>query len=348
MTHGLTDAAPLLDVLDLRACFWTEDGLVRAVDGVSFTVGEGQRVGIVGESGSGKSAMAAAILGLIQAPAGEILCGEVRLHGRELLRLSEVEMREVRGGEIAMVFQDPITALDPVFTIGDQLMETIQLHRRVGRRAAREIALQALADVQIPNPRRRMEAYPHQLSGGMRQRVVIAIALACEPVLLIADEPTTALDVTTQAQILDLLGRLADERGTAIILITHDLGVVAGFCDTVHVMYAGRIVESGPAGSIFLETQHPYTAGLLGSLARLDGTREDRLRPIGGMPPSLIDRPSGCAFHPRCEYAARRCAVASPELERHGGVQQVACHFAGELILPDRRSTMAMTGKVAR
>jgi len=333
-------AEPLLDVLDLRACFWAEHGLVRAVDGVSFSVGEGQRVGIVGESGSGKSAMAAAILGLIEPPAGEILCGEVRLHGRDLLTLSEPDMNEVRGGEIALIFQDPLTALDPVFTIGDQLIETIRLHRRVDRRAARDLALQALADVQISNPVRRLDSYPHQLSGGMRQRVVVAIALSCEPALLIADEPTTALDVTTQAQILELLGRLADERGMAVVLITHDLGVVAGFCDVVHVMYAGRIVESGPATAIYAETQHPYTAGLLGSVTRLDAAREDRLLPVRGTTPSLIDMPAGCAFHPRCDHVAARCRVEAPELVRRGGAQLAACHFGGELDLRNRRATV--------
>jgi len=306
------------------------------VDGVSFAVGEGERLGIVGESGSGKSAMAASILRLIEPPGGEVLCGEILYRGRDLLGLSEDEMRHVRGSEIAMIFQDPMTALNPVFTIGDQLIETIRLHRRVSRREARELAIQALADVQIPNPARRLDAYPHQFSGGMRQRVVIAIALSCEPSLLIADEPTTALDVTTQAQIIDLIGRLADDRGTAVILITHDLGVVAGFCNTVHVMYAGRIIESGPAQAIFHGTQHPYTAGLLGSLARLDAAHQERLRPVRGMPPSLIDLPSGCAFHPRCDQAAERCRVESPGLVPLGNGHFSACHFAGQLDLSGR------------
>ena len=328
-----SERRPLLDVIDLRACFWTEDGLVRAVDGVSFRVHEGERLGIVGESGSGKSAMASAILGLLTPPAAEILCGEVRLHGRDLLKLSEQELREVRGGEIAMIFQDPITALDPVFTIGDQLVETILLHRRVGRREARDLAIEALEGVQIPDAVRRLDAYPHQLSGGMRQRVVIAIALSCEPSLLIADEPTTALDVTTQAQILDLMGRLADERGMAVILITHDLGVVAGFADTVHVMYAGRIIECGPVDDIFRGTQHPYTSGLLGSVNRLDAAREDRLLPVRGMPPSLIQRPTGCAFHPRCDHAVARCRTDSPELAAARGDHLVACHLASQLHL---------------
>jgi len=326
-------AEPLLEITDLRTGFWTEEGLVRAVDGVTLTISDGERLGIVGESGSGKSALASSILRLIGPPGGEILCGEIQYRGRDLLGLSEDEMRSIRGSEIAMVFQDPITALDPVFTIGDQLTETIRLHRRVGRREARDVAIQALADVQIQNPERRLEAYPHQLSGGMRQRVVIAIALSCQPSLLIADEPTTALYVTTQAQIIDLIGRLADDRGMAVILITHDLGVVAGFCETVHVMYAGRIIESGPAGAIYHRTQHPYSAGLLGSLARLDAARQARLSPVRGVPPSLIDRPTGCAFHPRCSYAVARCHDESPELVAHGGDQLVACHLAGQLDL---------------
>lgn len=333
---------PLLDVIDLRACFWTEEGLVRAVDGVSFSVAEGERVGFVGESGSGKSAMASAILGLLEPPAAEILCGEVRLHGRDLLTLSEPEMREVRGGEIAMIFQDPITALDPVFTIGDQLVETIRLHRRVGRREAHDLAVEALERVQIPDAVRRLDAYPHQLSGGMRQRVVIAIALSCEPSLLIADEPTTALDVTTQAQTLDLMGRLADERGMAVILITHDLGVVAGFTDTVHVMYAGQIIERGTVDDIFRRTQHPYTAGMLGSVTRLDAVREDRLVPVRGTPPSLIQRPTGCAFHPRCDHAAARCGTDVPELVEARGDHLVACHLASQLDLSGRRRVAAV------
>ena len=335
MTDGRA-AEPLLEITDLRTGFWTEEGLVRAVDGVSLTISDGERLGVVGESGSGKSALAASILRLIGPPGGEILCGEILYRGRDLLGLSEDEMRSIRGSEIAMIFQDPITALDPVFTIGDQLTETIRLHRRVGRREAREVAIQALADVQIQNPARRLEAYPHQLSGGMRQRVVIAIALSCQPSLLIADEPTTALDVTTQAQIIDLVGRLADDRGMAVILITHDLGVVAGFCETVHVMYAGRIIESGPAGAIFHRTQHPYSAGLLGSIARLDAARQERLSPVRGLPPSLIDRPRGCAFHPRCSHAVARCHDESPELVAHGGDQLVACHLAGQLDLAGR------------
>ena len=326
-------AEPLLDVIDLRTCFWTEEGLVRAVDGVSFTVGEGERLGIVGESGSGKSAMAASILRLVEPPGGEILCGQILYRGRDLIGRSENEMRQVRGGEIAMIFQDPMTALNPVFTIGDQLIETIRLHRKVTTREARELAIGALADVQIPNPARRLDAYPHQFSGGMRQRVVIALALSCRPSLLIADEPTTALDVTTQAQILDLIGRLAEEQGTAVILITHDLGVVAGFCETVNVMYAGRIIERGPAQAIFDDTQHPYTAGLLGSVTRLDAVRQERLRPIRGMPPSLIAPPPGCSFQPRCDHATERCRAESPELLAVGDGHLAACHLASQLNL---------------
>ena len=332
---------PLLDVVDLRTCFWTEEGPVRAVDGVSFSVGEGQRIGIVGESGSGKSAMAASILRLIDPPGGEILCGQILYRGRDLVALTENQMRHLRGGEIAMIFQDPMTALNPVFTVGQQLTETIRLHRRVSPREARELAIAALADVQIPRPASRLDAYPHHFSGGMRQRVVIALALSCQPSLLIADEPTTALDVTTQAQILDLIGRLAEEMGTAVILITHDLGVVARFCESVNVMYAGRIIEQGPASAIFETTLHPYTAGLLGSVARLDAPRLERLRPIRGTPPSLITLPPGCPFQPRCEYAVERCRAETPELLWVGSRHAAACHFAGQLDLDRGRAAGA-------
>ena len=295
-------AEPLLDVEDLRTYFSTEEGIVRAVDGISFSLQPGERLGIVGESGSGKSVTAMSIMRLIEPPAGEVVTGTVNFKGKNLLEFDDDDMQRVRGGQIAMIFQDPMTSLNPVYTIGDQLSETIMLHQKVGRKEAYDIALQSLNDVHIPDAKARLEAYPHELSGGMRQRVIIAMGLSCNPDLLIADEPTTALDVTTQAQIMDLMLRLADERGTSVILITHDLGVVAGFCDNVQVMYAGGVVEKGTVGQLFSNPQHPYTWGLLGSLARMDEDQQHRLRSVRGAPPSLINLPSGCRFRPRCDF----------------------------------------------
>ncbi len=327
-------AEPLLSVKDLRTYFSTEEGVVRAVDGVDFAMMPGERRGVVGESGSGKSVTAMSIMRLIEPPAGQIVTGEIVFQGRNLLELTEDEMQSVRGAQIAMIFQDPMTSLNPVYTIGDQLMETIALHQGVGKNESRERAAQARADVQIPNPMARLDDYPHQFSGGMRQRVMIAMGLSCNPTLLIADEPTTALDVTTQAQIMDLMLKLADDRGTAVMLITHDLGVVAGFCDFVQVMYSGTIVESGTAGEVFYDPQHPYTAGLLGSMARLDHDVEGRLHSIRGAPPSLIDPMAGCRFRPRCDFAIDVCAQALPLLAASGpGSQEAACHRATELDL---------------
>jgi oligopeptide/dipeptide ABC transporter ATP-binding protein len=323
---------PLLSVHDLRTYFSTEEGVVRAVDGISFDVYPGERRGVVGESGSGKSVTAMSIMRLIEPPAGEIVTGTISFKGQSLLDLGEDEMQSVRGGQIAMIFQDPMTALNPVYTVGDQLMETIRLHQDVSRKEAHDIATQALADVQIPNARARLDDYPHQFSGGMRQRVMIAMGLSCAPDLLIADEPTTALDVTTQAQIMDLMLTLADERNTAVLLITHDLGVVAGFCDEVQVMYAGGIVESGTANEIFHNPQHPYTWGLLGSMTRLDEAQQVRLHSIEGAPPSVIDLPVGCRFRPRCEFAVDICGKVLPPLLDIEG-RRVACHRAAELDL---------------
>ncbi len=262
-------AEPLLNVEDLRTYFSTEEGIVKAVDGVSFKVNAGERRGVVGESGCGKSVTAMSIMRLIEPPAGEIVTGRIEFDGRDLLQLPESEMQQVRGGEIAMIFQDPMTALNPVYTVGDQLMETILLHQDVSKSEARDIAISTLGDVQIPNAVSMMEDYPHQFSGGMRQRVMIAMGLSCDPKLLIADEPTTALDVTTQAQIMNLMLALAEERNTAVLLITHDLGVVAGFCDSIQVMYAGSIVERGTAEEIFHNPQHPYTKELIEAVPRL-------------------------------------------------------------------------------
>jgi oligopeptide transport system ATP-binding protein len=325
---------PLLDVSDLRTYFTTEEGIVRAVDGISFTMEPGQRLGVVGESGSGKSVTALSVMGLIEPPAGKIVTGRLMFKGRNLLELDEDEMQAVRGGQIAMIFQDPMTALNPVYTIGDQLMETILLHQDVNRSGAREIAIQAIDDVQIPNAAQRMTDYPHQYSGGMRQRIMIAMGLSCNPDLLIADEPTTALDVTTQAQIMDLMLQLAEDRGTAVMLITHDLGVVAGFCDDVHVMYAGGIVESGTINDIYYNPQHPYTWGLLRSMTRLDDVQRHRLHSVRGAPPSVIDLPHGCRFRPRCDFATDVCGKILPALREVGNPgQQAACHHAEELDL---------------
>ncbi len=327
-------AENLLEVNDLRTYFSTEEGVVRAVENVSFTMARGERRGVVGESGSGKSVTAMSIMRLIEPPAGEIVTGEVIFNGTNLLALSEDEMQDVRGGQIAMIFQDPMTALNPVYTIGDQLMETILLHQDVSRSQAREIATQALHDVQIPNASQRLDDHPHQFSGGMRQRVMIAMGLSCNPQLLIADEPTTALDVTTQAQIMDLMLNLADERGTAVMLITHDLGVVAGFCDTLQVMYAGTIVERGSADEIYYDPQHPYTWGLLASMTRLDEEQRQRLHSVRGAPPSLINLPRGCRFRARCDFAIDLCGQALPMLRPSGGPnQEAACHRATELDL---------------
>ncbi len=325
---------PLLKVEDLRTYFSTEEGVVRAVDGISFELAPGERRGVVGESGSGKSVTAMSIMRLIEPPAGEIVTGTIEYRGENLLELGEDEMQTVRGGKVAMIFQDPMTALNPVYTIGDQLIETIMLHQGVSKKDARVIAITALEDVQIPNAPARLDDYPHQFSGGMRQRVMIAMGLSCNPDLLIADEPTTALDVTTQAQIMDLMLKLAADRGTAVLLITHDLGVVAGFCDTIQVMYAGGIVEAGSADEIFHDPQHPYTWGLLGSMTRLDEVQRARLHSIAGAPPSVIDLPVGCRFRPRCEFAIEVCGRVLPAIRPIGdGGQAVACHRAAELDL---------------
>jgi oligopeptide transport system ATP-binding protein len=320
-------------VRDLRTYFTTEEGVVRAVDGVSFTINKGERFGVVGESGCGKSVSALSVMRLIERPAGEIVTGEIIFNGIDLLKLPEEEMSFVRGGQIAMIFQDPMTALNPVFTIGNQLVETIMLHQRVGKGEATDIATQALDDVHIPKARQRLGDYPHQLSGGMRQRVMIAMALSCNPDLLIADEPTTALDVTTQAQILDLMHELTEGRDTAVMLITHDLGVVAGFCDRIQVMYAGRLVETGTGDEVFFEGKHPYTAGLLGSMTRMDHVRTARLFSIRGAPPSLINPPKGCRFRPRCDFADQKVCRQTPRLRELSPDHHVACHFAPNLDL---------------
>jgi peptide/nickel transport system ATP-binding protein len=305
--------APLLDVRDLKTHFHTDDGIVHAVDGVTFSVEQGKTLGIVGESGSGKSVTCLTIMGLNNRRT-TVTSGEALWKGEDLVKMSPRRLRDIRGNEIAMIFQDPMTSLNPVHTIGRQLVEAIQIHREVSTRNAKARALELLKAVGIPHADRRVGDYPHQFSGGMRQRVMIAMALVNDPDLLIADEPTTALDVTTQAQILDLMARLQREFGSAIILITHDLGVVAEVADEVVVMYAAQIAERGPVERIFSRPHHPYTWGLLGSLPRLDADLE-RLVQIPGQPPSLLNPPRGCRFHPRCAYVMNICSTEVPPLE---------------------------------
>jgi peptide/nickel transport system ATP-binding protein len=322
----------LLDVVELRTHFQTEDGIVRAVDGVSFQVEMGQTLGIVGESGCGKSVTSLTLMGL-NPKRTTSSSGQALWKGRDLLQMSPGELRRIRGNEIAMIFQDPMTSLNPVHTIGRQFDEAIRLHRDTGKRSARARTLEFLKAVGIPHAERRVDDYPHQFSGGMRQRVMIAMALVNDPDLLIADEPTTALDVTTQAQILDLIERLQSEFGSAIIMITHDLGVIAETADDVVVMYAGQIVESGTVDDIFKRPRHPYTWGLLGSLPRLDGDVVDRLAQIPGQPPSLLSPPTGCRFYPRCPLAMEICSEQPPPLALVPGSthQRSACHLEPEV-----------------
>jgi oligopeptide/dipeptide ABC transporter ATP-binding protein len=322
---------PLLDVADLVVDFLTEDGVVHAVDGVSFSIEPGEIVGVVGESGSGKSVTAMSILGLIRQPPGNIRRGTLSFHGEDLRAMPPRRLREIRGGQIAMVFQDPMTTLNPVLSIGSQIVEAIRLHHRdSSRAAARARALELLELVGVPNPEARLRQYPHEFSGGMRQRAMIAMAIANDPELLIADEPTTALDVTIQAQVLDLLRTAQETTKAATILITHDLGVIAELADRVLVMYAGRIVEQASVRTLFAAPRHPYTAGLLASLPRLDD-EEGPLRPIPGSPPNMLEPPPGCPFHPRCPLAADRCRTERPELTDLGNGQYSACHFHEKL-----------------
>ena len=305
--------APLLEVRGLKVRFTTEDGVVRAVDGVDFDLARGQVLGIVGESGSGKSVTALTVLGLTR-ERNALFEGEVLYQGRNLLALSERELRTVRGNEIAMIFQDPMTSLNPVYRVGEQIVEAIVTHEPVSKRQARQRAVELLRQVGIPNPNQRVDDYPHQFSGGMRQRAMIAMALSCNPSVLIADEPTTALDVTIQAQIIELIDNLKDEFDSAVILITHDLGVVAEIADEIIVMYAGRVVERGAKRQIFYDPQMPYTWGLLGSIPRLDRPKGGKLASIKGAPPSLINLPTGCKFRPRCPHAFDKC-IDEPALE---------------------------------
>ncbi len=318
----------LLEVRDLKTHFHTPGGgLVRAVDGVSFNLNRGETLGIVGESGSGKSVASLSIMQLLPKPAGFVAGGEIRLEGRDLLAMSEREMRQVRSKEIAMIFQDPMTSLNPVVPVGRQIIEPLKLHLKMSHRQARDRVIELMALVGIPEPQQRIEDYPHQFSGGMRQRMLIAIALTCNPKILIADEPTTALDVTIQAQILELIKRLQAELDMAVIIITHDLGVVAGVADRVNVMYGGRMVESGTTNEIFEEPRMPYTIGLLRSVPRIDDDSGHRLVPIRGTPPDMGKQITGCAFAPRCNYATPLCSETMPPLRDITANHQAACHF---------------------
>lgn len=318
--------AKLLELKELRTYFHTDDGIVKAVDGVSFTLNKGKILGIVGESGCGKSMTSLSIMRLLNEGSGCTIDGQILFDGIDLLQKSEAEMYQIRGNQISMIFQEPMTSLNPLFTIGDQIMESVMLHQRINKKAARKKAIEMLLLVGIPSPEKRVDVYPHQLSGGMRQRVMIAIALACNPKLLIADEPTTALDVTIQAQILDLMRKLREELGTSIILITHDLGVVAEMVDEVAVMYCGKIVEQATVESLFEAPQHPYTQGLLRSIPQLEGTPR-RLPIIPGVVPSPTQMPVGCSFHPRCDYANEKCRVVSPDMRNVEGQRRVRCFY---------------------
>jgi peptide/nickel transport system ATP-binding protein len=325
---------PLLEVRDLSVSFRTEDGTVRAVNGVSFTLWPGETLGIVGESGSGKSVTMMSVMRLITDPNARFE-GEVFYKGRDLMKLNRDEMRAVRGSEMAMIFQDPMTSLNPVYRVGWQISEQIRAHEPISRQAAHKRAIDLLGAVGIPHPAERVNDYPHQFSGGMRQRVMIAMALSCNPDLLIADEPTTALDVTIQAQILTLIKKLKEDFGSAVVLITHDMGVMADIADRVAVMYAGRIAEEGTKDDLFYDPQHPYTWGLLGSIARLDRPKPRRLTAIPGLPPSLIRLPEGCAFASRCPHRFDRCSQLPALTDKIGGGHLDACHLQ-----PDQKARL--------
>ena len=334
---GASLASPLLEIENLQTHFFTAAGVVRAVDGVSYDVHNGETLGVVGESGCGKSVTALSVLRLVADPPGRIVGGTIRFVGTNLLDLTEREMEGIRGNDISMIFQEPMTSLNPLLTVGRQISEAIALHRGLSRRDAGDQAVEMLRRVHIPEPERRVHAYPHQLSGGMRQRVMIAMAVSCDPKVLIADEPTTALDVTIQAQILDLMRELQDRLGTAIILITHDMGVVAENADRVVVMYAGRKVEEARAKELFEYPGHPYTKGLLGSIPNLEvaahtNARRARLNEIKGMVPSLANLPKGCTFAPRCGFATAECHAAYPPLLQHRDGHWIACWHAERLL----------------
>ena len=320
----------LLEVDDLKMYFHTEDGVVRAVDGVSYTLDRGETLGVVGESGSGKSVTHMTMMGLIPMPPGKIEGGSVLYRGHDLLNMPEAQMQHVRGNDIAMIFQDPMTSLNPVYKIGKQVGEGLRLHRGYSKEQALKRAVELLDAVGIPEPEKRVNEYPHQFSGGMRQRVMIAMALACDPDILIADEPTTALDVTIQAQIIELMQEMQEKNGNAIVMITHDLGVVADIADKIMVMYAGRPVEFGTADEIFYESRHPYTWGLIRSIPEQATDEKKPLTPIHGNPPALSNLPKGCVFSPRCPYATDKCRAERPERFETGTGHYAACHYAGD------------------
>ncbi|MDX3078111.1 ABC transporter ATP-binding protein [Streptomyces sp. NPDC088354] len=325
------DGAALLDVRDLHVEFRTRDGVAKAVNGVSYSVRSHQTLAVLGESGSGKSVTAQAVMGILDSPPGYVTRGEILFQGRDLLTMSGEERRKVRGARMAMIFQDALSALNPVLTVGDQLGEMFRVHQGMSRKAAKAKAVELMDRVRIPAAKERVGQYPHQFSGGMRQRVMIAMALALEPELIIADEPTTALDVTVQAQVMELLAELQREYGMGLILITHDLGVVADVADHIAVMYAGRIVESAPVHEIYRRPAHPYTKGLLASIPRLDHKGRE-LYAIKGLPPNLLRIPPGCAFHPRCPMAREVCRTDEPELYRVSATRGSACHFWRECL----------------
>jgi oligopeptide/dipeptide ABC transporter ATP-binding protein len=323
--------ATLLEVKDLKTHFFTMDGVVKAVDGVSYDLEEGETLGLVGESGCGKSVSALSVMRLIPNPPGEIISGEILLDGEDILKVDMEDMRNIRGAKISMVFQEPMTSLNPVLTVERQLTETLQLHMGMSKEESQREGVNLLSRVGIPDPESRIKQYPHQFSGGMRQRVMIAMALSCNPRLIIADEPTTALDVTIQAQILDLMKSLTTEFGVAFIVITHNLGVVARYADRVNIMYAGKVIERGNAREIYANPRHPYTVGLLRSVPRLDLPRRAKLDPIEGQPPDLIHLPGGCSFAPRCKWAVDKCKTDIPELTEAGEGHLSACWRAEDL-----------------
>ncbi|MGX9706317.1 ABC transporter ATP-binding protein [Laceyella tengchongensis] len=335
----------ILEVKDLHVSFKTYKGEVKAVRGVDFHLNKGETIAIVGESGCGKSVTSQTIMRLIPNPPGVIKQGEIIFEGTDLTKASEKQMEKIRGSEISMIFQDPMTSLNPTLTIGTQIMEGLIKHQKLDKKTAREKAIEMLRLVGIPSPESRLDQYPHQFSGGMRQRAMIAIALACQPKVLIADEPTTALDVTIQAQIIDLMKALQEKTGTSIILITHDLGVVADIADRVVVMYAGKVVESGKLEEIFYQPKHPYTWGLLGSMPRLDLSRDQELLPIMGTPPNLLDPPKGCPFAARCQHAMSVCTQEMPELDEVSSSHQVACWLQHPMAPEVKPPTAAVGGK---
>jgi oligopeptide transport system ATP-binding protein len=322
---------PLLQVKNLKTQFFTQDGVVKAVDDVTFDIMPGETLGVVGESGSGKSITAMSLMRLIPSPPGRIVNGSIMFEGEDIIAMSDEEIRSVRGNKIAMIFQDPMTSLNPVLSINRQIGESLELHMGMNKSQARARAIELLKMVGIPNAEERVDQYPHQFSGGMRQRVMIAMALSCNPKMLIADEPTTALDVTIQAQILDLMRNLQAEHDTALMLITHDLGVVAGMSDRIQVMYAGHIVETAETEELFANPRHPYTVGLLNSIPRLDSMRKERLEPIRGLPPDLIDLPDMCPFLPRCDYAREKCEQQNPPLMEVAPGHHSACWYWEEV-----------------